>query len=37
MGKKIKRLVKCLLCGTRYDALLHKACPSCMKVGKRVW
>ena len=33
MVKKIKKLVKCLLCGTRYDSYLHKACPSCMKIS----
>lgn len=28
----LKRLIKCLLCGTRYDAMKHKACPSCKKL-----
>lgn len=25
------RLIRCLLCGLRYDAHKFKACPACMK------
>lgn len=28
------RLIKCLLCGLRYDETKHKACPSCLDSGR---
>jgi hypothetical protein len=27
----IKRLVRCMLCGLRYDTEIHKACPNCRR------